>query len=374
MKELTSQKRLQLALECKQPDRLPIWLLYPREKLPYYADVHHLPSYARVMPTIWGQTDWLDRRGVGHPPFYTAAACFESQVERQGNWTIARQVLRTPLGDLVSESRSDEQSSGGQKTEPLCKDITDLDKILSIPYEPFEPEAVEFLKAAGKLGEAGLMMMDANMPLGVSYNLLGPENFAIYTLTERESLVHFTQVMFERIYTFIQKALEAGVGPVFFTVETEFVAPPMSSPTAFDALVTPFQGPIFELIHRYGGKVIVHHHGRIHQLLEKIVDLGADGIHPIEEPPIGDCPLAEAKRRVGDRTCLIGSVQYDDFERLTPDEMEALVRRQIEDASPGGGFILSPTAGPYATIITDRHQDNLVRFIEAGRRWGIYSG
>jgi hypothetical protein len=52
--------------------------------------------------------------------------------------------------------------------------------------------------------------------------------------------------------------------------------------------------------------------------------------------------------------------------------MEALVRRQIQDAAPGGGFILSPTAGPYATSISERHQDNLLRFIEASKRWGSY--
>lgn len=373
MKTLTSRQRLLLALEAKQPDRVPIWMLYPREKLPYYADVHHLLSYARVMPVIWNDTDWLDRRGIAHPPFYTAAACLENQVEQEGSWQITRQILHTPLGDLTSESRLDRESTGGQETKPLCQDIADLEKILSIPYVPFEPDATEFLQAAGKLGEAGLMMLDTNMPVGVAYHLFGPENFAIYTLTERESLVRFTQVMFERMVAYYQKVLDAGVGPVFFTVETEFVAPPMSSPEAFDALVTPFEAPIFELIHRYGGKVIVHHHGRIRQLLDKIVDLGADGIHPIEEPPIGDCALAEAKRRVGDRTCLIGSVQYDDFESLTPDEMEELVRRQIQDTGPGGGFILSPTAGPYATSISPCHQENLLRFIAAGKKWGAYA-
>jgi len=372
MNELTSRQRLLLALDCKQPDRVPIWMLYPRERLPYYADVHHLPSYARVIPAIWDRTDWLDRRGIPHPPFYTSAALSETEVRQEGDWKVTRQVYHTPLGDLIAESRADEESSGGQEIKPLCQNITDLEKILSIPYEPFEPDTSEFLKAAGILGEAGLMMLDANMPVGVAYHLLGPENFAIYTLTERASLVRFTQVMFERMYDYYLKVLEAGVGPVFFTTTTEFVAPPMSSPAAFDALVMPFQIPIFELIHRYGGKVIVHHHGRIQQLLDKIVSLGADGIHPIEEPPIGDCPLAEAKHRVNERTCLIGSVQYDDFERLTPDEMEELVRRQIQDAAAGGGYILSPTAGPYATTISERHQDNLIRFIEAGKKWGKY--
>ena len=82
--------------------------------------------------------------------------------------------------------------------------------------------------------------------------------------------------------------------------------------------------------------------------------------------------MADAKRRVGRKVCLIGSVQYDDFARLTPDEMAILVRRQIDDAAPGGGMILAPTAGPYAARLSERQQENTIRFIQAGRQWGTY--
>jgi uroporphyrinogen decarboxylase len=184
--------------------------------------------------------------------------------------------------------------------------------------------------------------------------------------------VRFTRAMFEREYAFLKKVLAAGAGPVFFAVGTEFVAPPMCSPAAFDALITPFDAPLFELVHRHGGKVIVHHHGNTHAILERIADLGADGMQPIEEPPIGDCTMAQAKARIGDRVCLVGSVQYDDLERLTPDEMEALVKRQIQDAAPGEGMILAPTAGPYTTHLSERQQENTMRFIEAGQKWGRY--
>ena len=60
--EMTSGERLWAALNGQEPDRVPIWMLYPRERLGYYVDVHNLPSYVRVMPHIWERTDWLDRR------------------------------------------------------------------------------------------------------------------------------------------------------------------------------------------------------------------------------------------------------------------------------------------------------------------------
>jgi uroporphyrinogen decarboxylase len=369
---MTSKERLWAALNRQQPDRVPIWMLYPRERLGYYVDVHTLPSYARIMPTVWHETDWLDRRSLPDAPFHTGAADIETHVERGKGWTITRSILHTPRGDLTAEHRQDAENAAGATTEHFCKQIEDLDKVLSIPYQPVDPDLTAFHDAARKLGDDGLMMVNVGMPIGVAYSLAHPEDFAVWTLTERDALVHFTRVMAERQITYLKKALDAGAGPVFFTVGTEFVAPPMCSPKAFDALITPFDAPIFDLIHSYGGKVIVHHHGNISGILERIAALGADGIQPIEEPPIGDCTMADAKARIGDRVCLIGSVQYDDFARLAPDEMEALVRRQIRDAAPGGGMILAPTAGPYAARLSERQQDNTLQFIKAGLKYGRY--
>ena len=371
-REMTSRERLWAVLNHRQPDRVPIWMLFPREQLPHYVDVHSLPSYARVLPHVWRNTDWLDRRFIEAPPFFTGAAEVEERTGTQGAWTITRRILHTPLGDLTSEVRRDDRAARGAATEFYCKDVTDLEKVLSIPYEPAEPDLTAIGRAAGRLGDAGVMMISPPMPVGVAYYALGPEQFALYTLTERETLARFIRVMFDRAYGFLKQALKAGAGPVFFLVDTEFMAPPLCSPQSFDALLMPVNSAIIELVHAHGGKVIVHHHGKIDALLERIAEMGADGIHPVEEPPVGDCTLAEAKRRVGDRVCFVGSVQYDDFERLTRDQMEDLVKRQIRDAADGGGVILAPTAGPYAVELTERQQENTIRFIEAGRRWGRY--
>jgi len=215
-------------------------------------------------------------------------------------------------------------------------------------------------------------MMDMGMSVGITYESMGAEQFAIYSITETEALFRFSKAMFDRQYAFIKKCLESGVGPVFFPVDSEYIAPPLVSPKTFDTLVAPFYAPLFELIHKFNGRVITHHHGKINKVLERLVDLGADGIHPIEEPPVGDCSIADAKRRIGERACIVGSVQWDDFQRLAPEEMEALVERQIRDAAQGGGMILAPSAGPYPNELTEQHQENTIRFIEAGLKWGRY--
>jgi uroporphyrinogen-III decarboxylase len=58
----------------------------------------------------------------------------------------------------------------------------------------------------------------------------------------------------------------------------------------------------------------------------------------------GDTDLAEAKRRIGDKVCMIGGFdQFHFFTGCTPEETRAEVRRCFEAAGVGGGYILSPS-------------------------------
>lgn len=369
---LTSRERLLRALRHEEPDRIPIWMLYPRERYGAYVDVYSLPTYREVAPFIRQNTDFLDRRGLDAPFLYTAAAQISTQTVPEGTAQVTRTVVHTPYGPLAQESRLDPSNSAHWQTQHLLREIEDLDRLLAIPYEPGAPDLRAYLEAGQRLGDDGLMMMDLGTPVGFLDGHAAPETLAYWIATEMEALVRFLDVLFERQYRFVEQALEEGAGPVFFVTGTEFVAPPLASPAAFERLSTRYNQPLFELIHRYHGHVIVHHHGRARAVLEQIVAAGADGIHPIEEPPIGDLPLAEAKELIAGRACIVGSVQYDDLARLPDDEFEALIRRQIRDAAPGGGYIAAPTAGPYEAEITPRLARNLRRMVELVRELGSY--
>ena len=61
----------------------------------------------------------------------------------------------------------------------------------------------------------------------------------------------------------------------------------------------------------------------------------------------GDADLAEAKRRIGDKVCMIGGFdQFHFFTGCTPEETRAEVRRCFAAAGGGGGFILV-SVGPF---------------------------
>jgi uroporphyrinogen-III decarboxylase len=80
-------------------------------------------------------------------------------------------------------------------------------------------------------------------------------------------------------------------------------------------------------------------------LLERIAAMGPDAMETFTPKAMGgDADLAEAKRRVGDKVCMIGGFdQFHFFRNCSPARTRAEVRRCFDVAGPGGGYILSPS-------------------------------
>jgi len=101
--------------------------------------------------------------------------------------------------------------------------------------------------------------------------------------------------------------------------------------------------------------------------------MGADGLHPLE--PVGntgDCDLAEVKREYGRDICLVGNIQYDDLARLSGDDLDRVVREAVLAAKDKGGFILAPSCTPYHKPLPEHVEANILRFVEAGLKHGVY--
>ena len=80
-------------------------------------------------------------------------------------------------------------------------------------------------------------------------------------------------------------------------------------------------------------------------ILENIADMGVDAMETFTPVAMGaDANLAEAKRRIGDRVCMIGGFDQGHYlYGCTEEETRREVRRCFEEAGEGGAFILSPS-------------------------------
>jgi len=92
-------------------------------------------------------------------------------------------------------------------------------------------------------------------------------------------------------------------------------------------------------------------------------------IDPLEVPPMGDCDLADLKRRYGSRLVLKGNLHTTEVMlRGTPEIVAAAARRAIADAAAGGRYILS--TGDQCG--RDTPFENIQAMVQTARTYGRY--
>ena len=92
-------------------------------------------------------------------------------------------------------------------------------------------------------------------------------------------------------------------------------------------------------------------------------------IDPLEIPPMGDCDLAELKKRYGHKLVLKGNLHTTDVMlRGSRQEVVDACKRAIDAAAAGGGFILS--TGDQCG--RDTPDENLRAMVETARTYGRY--
>jgi uroporphyrinogen decarboxylase len=121
-----------------------------------------------------------------------------------------------------------------------------------------------------------------------------------------------------------------------------------------------------EYAHGKGLKIIKHSDGNIWSIVDDLVGIGFDGIHPIQ-PQCMD--IGEVKKHLGKKACIIGNIDCQELlPEGTPDEVDKVVRETIKTASPGGGYIISSSNSIHPGV----KPENYVAMIEAVHKYGEY--
>jgi uroporphyrinogen decarboxylase len=173
--------------------------------------------------------------------------------------------------------------------------------------------------------------------------LYGVENMIMAAHDDPHWMHEFLTILFERKKTYIQSLagahydiLELGGGSASSTV---------ISPRLFDDFVAPYDSTLIELAHQAGQKISYHTCGGMMPILERIVAMKPDAMETFTPPGMGgDADLAEARRRIPQKICMIGGFdQYHYFTGCTPEQTRAEVRRCFDAAGRNGAYILCPS-------------------------------
>lgn len=141
---------------------------------------------------------------------------------------------------------------------------------------------------------------------------------------------------------------------------------PFLSPAMFDEFVTPYLTRLVSGYREMGFQVIKHTDGNIMPILDSLVSARPHALHSLD--PQGGVDLAEVKRRVGDRVCLIGNVNCALLQTGSDDEAREDVRRALSQGMPGGGYVFSTSNCIYTGMGLDRYE----LMLNVWREEGVY--
>jgi uroporphyrinogen decarboxylase len=140
------------------------------------------------------------------------------------------------------------------------------------------------------------------------------------------------------------------------------------SPAMFRKFIKPCLARLVKVVKEFNPnvKIMLHSDGAITKLLQDIVDLGVDVIHPLEPLPATD--LTAVKEKFGKQITFLGGI---DISHAMPGGREDVItetKRRIAQLAPGGGYILAPSNHLQADVPAE----NVVTLFETARQFGKY--
>jgi uroporphyrinogen-III decarboxylase len=291
---------------------------------------------------------------------------------RDGNATVCKRTVHTPGGDIHQTTKVADNVYTTWQTEHWCKSVEDVDRALSVPYEPVEYDASDYVRIEDEVGDNGIIMASLADPLWLAADLMEFGEYTVWAMTETEHFARTVSAMHERNMENLRRMLEVNVVDLYRICGPEYATAPYLPPEFFEQFVVPYVAEMVHFIHRKGAKTRFHCHGRIGGVLDMIVETGADSIDPCEGPPDGDVALSEVKERVERTMCIFGNIQLKLLEGGTEKEVEQEVRACMNAAKDGGGYVIMPTAAPINTPLAKKTEANYLQFIETALQYGDY--
>jgi uroporphyrinogen decarboxylase len=142
---------------------------------------------------------------------------------------------------------------------------------------------------------------------------------------------------------------------------------PMMNPELHREIIIPCYKRVCDIVRKAGKFIFFHSDGFTTPYFPGLVEAGFSGVESME--PMAGNNLAELKELYGDKLTLIGNVDVSQVLPLgTIKDVFNEVKRCMDSAKAGGGYILSP-----CTDLTDAVPfENGLAMIEAAKKLGQY--
>lgn len=199
--------------------------------------------------------------------------------------------------------------------------------------------------------------------LGISPVLMsmGYDTFSLALYDDRELINGLLSKYLEFNTRFLSNLADVGFEYIWAFDDIAFGTGPLFSPAVWDEV---FAGPVGNMTRGIKVPWIYHSDGNLLPILDRMLELGMSGIHPLEP---GTMDLGYLKKTYGDRVCLVGNI--DIGTTLSSSPVEAVyqeVKDRIDVLGTGGGYIVSDSNSvPYFC-----KAPNIIAMGDAVRRYG----
>lgn len=379
---MTSKERLIAAMRLQPPDRVPVtpdtsvmipcrlvgkkwWdvLLYRDPPLwKAYIDVVKRFEFDGWTPFWW--IDGLDAELLDSGRAGVSRECIVARTDdRIVTRTRTDDGRRVTWSEMVTVYYADQPMSHVSARSLGLPDVPEKHEVVRYNYDR---RGVDLYRDwVAEMGDRGVV----GVPVGcVSTNWT--EDAIVEWYEDREKAIARHRAHGERVLAFARAAVRLTPRPDLLHTGTSgwltFQTPEMFEAISYENLrdVTAVAKAAGVLSH-------VHCCGREAYLVEVAAtrtDLSC--IEPLEIPPMGDCVLADLKRRFGRRICLKGNLHTTNvmLNGTVADVREA-AKRAIDDAAEGGGFILSTGD----QVARDTPFENIEAMVDVARTYGRYA-
>lgn len=342
---MTKRERVLAAIHHKETDKIPKGELYIQPQ---------------IANKLLGRDYPLD-----HQHFERDRAVREllhMDVINVGDWP-EWQIGETEDGKKIVKSVYGQNFLVGEESKALLEPPLDIEDAQD--YEEPDISKVKGEMISRFANETDLFVFaQVGGPISMLNEMFPMEDYMVNCLTYPEE----THMISEKVIAFeIKKAklfIDRGADAILIADDMAFNSGVFLPPYVMEENVYPFYKQMVKEIKAYKDiPVFIHSDGNLNSVMDKLVECGFDGIQSLQ--PSAGMDIKEIKEKYGDKLCLWGNIDLDYVMCFgTEDEVRKDVRRTIEIASPGGGFILS-TCNTMVDIIPP---ENVLAMIEEAEK------
>ena len=348
---MTSRERLRKALRREEPDRVPIdfgqdfhnginkvayrnLLGYLRIEAPGSIPVYDLMQRLAVVDERVLDRFRVDTRYIMANP----NEHWTLRVEEDGSYEDEWGVYRKRCGYYCENVGA--PLAGKSKAE-----------VLAFPFpDPAEPSRFRGLREkARRLYETTDYALMAGQAASLYYFSAELRGFEDY-MSDLAADPELVALLVDRVLEWMMEFTSHYLDEIGDFVEAWWMGDdwgmqngPIMSPATFRTLFKPRYRRLINLVKsKTHGKVCLHTCGATYWILQDLIDVGVEVVHPLQPTASGNGDPIRIKREFGDRLSFYSNIANTSIlPRGTPEEVAEEVRRKIAALAPGGGYIFS---------------------------------